>query len=276
MTPAAKREAVQKVQQKHGLSQRRATELAGCHRNTARYAPRRQDDIAVRERMVCLAHQKPAAGYRMLWSLLRGEEVPVNHKKVYRIYKEEKLALRPKGKKRFKSEGRGVPHRATAPGEEWALDFIHDALCDGRSFRTVTLLDTFTRQALEMECDTSLSGERVVRLLNRQIALRGLPKRLRIDNGPEFRSKALDVWAKQNKVALFFIEPGKPMQNGHIESFNGTFRRECLNQEWFTSLAQARDTIEAWRVDYNSLRPHSSLAYLPPDTWAKQRQTLSF
>jgi len=204
----------------------------------------------------------------MLWGTLRQEGWAVNHKKVYRLYKEEKLELRRKGKKRFKSELRGQPEFATTSNQLWTMDFVSDALSDGRSFRTLNLVDAFTRQCLAIETDTSLSGERVVRVLEAVMAKRGRPQVIQIDNGPEFRSKALDLWASKNEVKLHFIEPGKPQQNGLIESFNGRFRDECLNQEWFTSLQEARQLIEAWRVGYNTKRPHSSLGYLPPDVWA--------
>jgi putative transposase len=208
----------------------------------------------------------------MLCGLVRLEGWPVNHKKVYRIYKEEGLQLRRKGRKRLKSEGRGMPQSATASNQEWALDFVHDSLCDGRSFRTLNMIDAFTRECLAIETDTSLGSERVVRMLDHLLEARGTPQRLRIDNGPEFRAKPLDVWAKKNDVTLFFIEPGKPTQNGQIESFNGRFRQECLNQEWFTTLKEARQTIEEWRISYNTKRPHSSLGYMPPAMWAKQHQ----
>jgi len=220
--------------------------------------------------------ERPAAGYRMLWALLRQDGLLLNHKKVYRLYKANQWALPAKTRKRLKSEGRGLPEPATRPQEEWSLDFLHDALCDGRAFRILNVVDTFTRQALAIECDTSLSGERVVRVLEALRLQKGIPKRLRIDNGPEFRSKALDVWAKTYGVTLCFIAPGKPTQNGTVESFNGTFRRECLDQEWFVSLDQASETIEAWRVAYNTRRPHSSLGYLPPDVWAQQFKPLYF
>lgn len=159
----------------------------------------------------------------------------MNHKKVYRIYKEEKLALRRKGKKRFKSELRGQPESATTSNQLWTMDFVSDALCDGRSFRTLNLVDASTRQCLAIETDTSLSGERVVRVLDEVLALRSKPQVIQIDNGPEFRSKALDIWASKNEVKLHFIEPGKQTQNGLIESFTRRFRDECLNQEWFRS-----------------------------------------
>lgn len=270
MKPAVKRITVQHIQQQHGLSQRRASQLVQCNRNTARHISRRSDDGSLRIELRALAQGHPALGYRMLCGLLRLEAWPVNHKKVYRIYREEGLQLRRKGRKRLKSEGRGMPQPATCADEEWALDFVHDSLSDGRSFRTLNMIDAFTRECLAMETDTSLGGERVVRVLQQQVERRGVPQRLRIDNGPEFRSNLLDVWAKKNKVTLFFIEPGKPTQNGQIESFNGRFRQECLNQEWFTTLKEARQIIEEWRISYNTKRPHSSLGYLPPEVWAKR------
>jgi putative transposase len=264
---------VQHLQDQHSFSQRRACRLTHCHRKTARHTPKRhndQDDHEARQRLRELANQYVGLGYRMLGGHLRLEGRLINHKRVYRLYKEEGLQLRRKGKKKFKSEGRGVPEPATALHEEWALDFVHDRLSDGRTFRTLNMLDAFSRECLAMEVDTSLGGERVVRVLDQQLHQRTAPQRLRIDNGPEFRSKALDTWAKKNKVTLFFIEPGKPMQNGHVESFNGRFRQECLNQEWFTSLKEARHTIEAWRISYNTQRPHSSLGYLPPAVWVQR------
>jgi putative transposase len=220
--------------------------------------------------MRTLAEQKPAWGYRLLHSALRLEGYVVNHKKLHRLYREEKLALRKKSKKRLKCEKRGEIAAATRPGQRWTMDFIHDRLADGRSFRTLNLTDTFTRQCLGQEVDTSLSGYRVTRLLDRAVEKHGLPAEIQLDNGPEFRSKELDLWAYPNKVKLVFIDAGKPTQNGHIESFNGRFRAECLDQEWFGSLAQAREIIEAWRIGYNSQRPHSSLGYLPPDVWTQR------
>lgn len=216
-----------------------------------------------------MAAAKPAWGYRLLHGRLRLDGWSLNHKKAYRLYDEEKLALRKKSKKRLKCEKRGTVVAASKPKQRWSMDFIHDRLADGRSFRTLNLTDTFTRQCLAQEVDTSLSGQRVVRMLDRVFQERGLPEELQLDNGPEFRSQALDLWAYQNKVKLAFIDPGKPTQNGYIESFNGRFRAECLDQEWFGSLHQARQIIEEWRISYNSQRPHSSLGYLPPDVWTE-------
>jgi putative transposase len=258
------------LQQEHGYSQRRACRLTGCNRNSARHVSRRSDDEPLRVALTELAQEKPAWGYRMLHGRLRLEGWEFNHKKAYRLYREEKLTLRKKSKKRFKCEKRGPVVAASHPYQRWSLDFIHDRLADGRSFRTLNLNDTFTRQCLAQKVDTSLSGHRIVRALDRAVAEYGLPQELQLDNGPECRSQAVDLWAYQHQVKLIFIEPGKPTQNGHIESFNGRFRAECLDQEWFGSLQQARTIIEAWRISYNSQRPHSSLGYLPPDVWTEK------
>lgn len=274
MRPAAKRKVVRHIQEQHDLSQRRACRLVGCNRKSARHVSRRGDDAALRAALNDLADKKTAWGYRwgyrMLHGALRLDGWQVNHKKVHRLYREAKLALRKKGKKRFKSEKRGEVALPIAPGQLWVMDFVHDALADGRSFRALNLSDSFTRQCLAQEVDTSLTGARVVRVLEQVVQERGLPTVIRVDNGPEFRSKALDLWAYRNKVKLDFIEPGKPTQNGQIESFNGRFRAECLDQEWFSSLQHAREKIEAWRINYNSQRPHSSLGYLPPDAWTQR------
>jgi len=261
---------VEHLQHEHDLSQRRACRLIGCNRKSARHVFKRSDDAALRAALKRLAEKKPAWGYRLLHGALRLEGWKANHKKLHRLYREEKLALRKKGKKRLKCEKRGAVEEVTRPGQRWTMDFVHDTLADGRSFRTLNLTDTFTRQCLGQEVDTSLSGKRVVRLLDRAMEKYGKPQEIQMDNGTEFRSKALDLWAYENTVKLVFIEPGKPTQNGHIESFNGRFRAECLDQEWFGSLSQAREMIEAWRIGYNTQRPHSSLGYLPPDVWTEK------
>lgn len=257
------------LQNQHSYSQRRACRLLSCNRKSARHTSKRGGDAPLRQAMIALAQTKTAWGYRMLHGALRLEGWQFNHKKAYRLYHEEKLALRPKGKKRLKCEKRGEAMAAKQPNQRWAMDFIHDRLADGRSFRTLNLTDTFTLQCFAQEVDTSLIGQRVVRVLERVAKQQGYPSEVQIDNGPEFRSKPLDLWAYEHKVKLIFIEPGKPMQNGHIESFNGRFRAECLDREWFTSLHEAREMIETWRIGYNTQRPHSSLGYMPPDIWTQ-------
>jgi putative transposase len=259
------------MQEQHGLSQRRACELTGCNRGTARHVSRRQDDPVLRERMKQLADENRAWGYRLLCGKLRLEGFALNHKRAHRIYREEKLALRPRKRQRIKGEKRGHPPAPAKINEVWTMDFVSDALQNGRSFRTLNILDAFTRQCHCIEVDTSLGGYRVVRVLDQLILQHGTPKRLQIDNGPEFRCKPLEVWAQRHGVELYFIDPGKPNQNNRIESFNSRFREECLNQEWFLSLAEARRIIESWRRHYNSVRPHSSLKYLPPNEWARRQ-----
>jgi putative transposase len=273
--PVVKREVVRFVQAEYDYSQRRACRLIGSNRRTARHVSKRPDDTTLREAMKELAEQKPAWGYRMLHGALRLRGFVVHHKRVHRLYREEKLALRKKSKKHIKCEKRGMVEEAARPGQRWTMDFVHDALACGRGFRILNLTDTFTRHCLGQEVDSSLGAARAVRLLDRAVKENGCPEEIQVDNGPEFRSRALDQWAFKNKVKLVFIEPGKPTQNGHIESFHGRFRAECLDQEWFDSLPEARKVIETWRVSYNSQRPHSSLGYLPPDKWTenyKQKQ----
>lgn len=267
---------MQQLQAEHGYSQRRACRLIQCNRSTARHNSTRRDDSELRQRLKSLAQEQQRWGYRLLGAALRQEGFLVNYKRLYRLYKEEKLELRPKHRKRLKSEKRGRPALATKLHEVWTMDFMSDTLCDGRRFRTLNVLDVWSRQCLAIEVDTSLSSQRVVRVLDELVQQHGAPQRLQIDNGPEFRSQALDVWAKRHGVALHFIDPGKPTQNGHIESFNGHFRAECLSQEWFLHLREVRQTVGTWRMEYNTVRPHSSLGYLPPAVWAQQQQSLSF
>jgi len=198
------------MQEQHGLSQRRACELAGCNRSTARHVSRRQDDPVLRERMKQLADENRAWGYRLLCGKLRLEGFRVNHKRVHRIYQEEQLALRPRTRQRIKGEKRGHPPDPAQVNEVWTLDFVSDALQNGRSFRTLNLLDAFTRQCHCIEVDTSLGGCRVVRVLDQLVLRHGKPKRLQIDNGPEFRCQLLEEWAQRNGVELYFIDRASP------------------------------------------------------------------
>jgi putative transposase len=192
----------------------------------------------------------------------------VNHKRVYRLYREEGLAMRRRKGKRFRAEARVPLVLPTRANQMWTMDFTRDSLASGRKFRTLNLMDGYTREALWIEVDTSLPGLRVVQVLERVAEERDLPEAIQVDNGPEFISRVVDQWAYANGVALHFIDPGKPVQNAFIESFNGKFRDECLNQSWHTSLEDARQIIEAWRKDYNTVRPHSSLGYRTPKEYA--------
>jgi putative transposase len=199
----------------------------------------------------------------------------VNHKRVHRLYREEGLVVRRRKRKRVAERRGPSPTIALVPNACWCLAFMSDALATGRRFRTLGVIDTCTREALAIEVDTSLPSARVVRVLDQLITERGRPTEIVLDNGPELISRLLDQWADNHGIALGFIEPGKPEQHAVMESFNGRFRDECLNSHWFTSLADARHIIEAWRQDYNQVRPHSSLGYHTP-TEVYQQFTGSF
>ena len=255
------------------LSERRACGLAMVCRATVRYQTRRTDDESVRSRLRELAALRKRFGYRRLGLLLRREGVMVNQKRVYRLYREEGLSLRRRKRKRLTSEGRGPGESATRPDQVWSLDFVSDATAPGRRLKLLTVVDTYTRESLVVEVDTSISGERMARVLDRVIAERGAqPEEIVMDNGPEMTSRALDQWAYERGIKLRFIVPGKPVQNAFIESFIGRLRDECLNQHWFRSLADARQIVEEWRQDYNQFRPHSALGGLTPEEY-RQRTT---
>jgi putative transposase len=275
VTPAHKKEVAGYLQKQHGLSQRKAARLVISAPNVLRYHSKRPGDGAVRERLRELAGQRPRFGYRRLHVLLRREGVVINRKKTHRLYREEKLHLRPKKRRRITSSTRVAPESPKGPNQMWTMDFVHDNLACGRSFRTLNIMDAWSREALALEADTSLNGQRVVRVLEALVALRGKPRLIQVDNGSEFRGIEVDQWAYRNQVQLHFIEPGKPTQNGHIESFNGKLRDECLNQEWFTSLFHARCVLAAWKDDYNTVRPHSALNYLTPAQWAQSQSSFS-
>ncbi len=247
------------------MAERRACGLASIGRSSCRYRGSGRDDGPLKARLRELAAERRRFGYRRLHVLLCREGFVVNHKHVYRLYREEGLSVRQRCRKRVARERCPAP-APTGPNRRWALDFVSDALFWGRKIRMLTVVDLYTREALAIEVDTSLSGVRVAQVLDRVITERGqAPDEIVLDNGPELTSKALDQWAYEQGVALRFIEPGKPVQNAYIESFNGRLRDECLNEHWFLSLADARRTIEEWRIDYNRHRPHSSLGNLSPE-----------
>lgn len=268
VTPEHRRTAVTHVRQTAGVSERRACRYTGFGRSSQRYHARRPRREDLRARLHALALLRPRWGYRRLHVLLRREGHLVNRKLVQRLYREEGLHVRRRKRKRV-AVVRTPLVTPTRPNERWSVDFVSDALADGRRFRTLTVVDDFTREAPTIETAHSLSGACVVRVLARAAAEPGtLPGEIVVDNGPELTSQALDQWAHERGVRLRFIEPGKPVQNAHVESFNGRLRDECLNENWFTSLADARATIEDWRRDYNEVRPHSSLGGLTPNEFA--------
>ena len=252
------------MREAHGLSERRACILVGMKRSSCRYDARREELRGLRGRRRALAQERRRFGYRRLTVLLRWEGWTVNHKRVYRLYCEEGLAVRRRKRKRIGAVERQPLTIPIRPNQRWSMDFVSDALTDGRKFRSLNIVDDYNRECLAAEVDTSLPGARVIRVLERLGELRGLPEVLVTDNGPEFAGQALDAWAYPRGVRLHFIDPGKPVQNAFIESFNGKMRDECLNEHWFGTLVEARQTIEAWRRDYNEVRPHSSLGNRTP------------
>lgn len=262
VSTAQKREAV-KIMRESGLSERRAAELANLSRTAARYVCRPDTRTAEVSRLVQLAMKYIRFGYRRLAVLLRGEGFKINDKRVYRLYCKHKLQVRRKKRKRLKGTGQKIK-TAMQPNSTWAMDFMSDTLYAGRKFRTLNIIDCYTRECLDIEVDTSLPGERVIRVLEKLKWFHGLPDEIIVDNGPEFTCKQIQKWSKGNGVTFRYIDPGRPMQNAIVESFNGKFRDECLNEHWFTSLKDAKQIIEDWRISYNHVRPHSSLGYLTP------------
>jgi putative transposase len=217
-----------------------------------------------------IALSRVSYGYRRVQVLLRREGWPVNHKRVYRLYRLEGLGMRPKRHRRHVTGCRRMERpTATHPNECWSMDFMGDELYNGQRIRLLTLVDNFTRESLAIEVDQHLGGQRVAEILTLVALERGKPEKIQVDNGPEFVSKKLDQWAYLNGVELDFSRPGKPTDNALIEAFNGRFREECLNQSWFLSLEDAREKVEAWRQEYNSNRPHGALENLAPEKFAE-------
>ena len=259
----------------HGLSERRACGLVGVGRSTKRYRRRRTDASSLVARLRELAAEYPRYGYRRLHALLRREGQRVNRKRVQRLYREEGLAVRQKRRKQIAGTQRQPLACPLYPRVQWCMDFTSDQLADGRRIRTLNVVDVFTRECLGIEVALSLPAQRVVRALERIVAQHGKPTRITVDNGPEFISRQVDAWTHQHGITLGFIAPGKPSQNGFIESFNGKFRDECLDRHWFTSLDDAITTIKEYRMQYNTLRPHSSLGYLTPaEKLAEHRRSI--
>lgn len=269
VTPAVEREAVACLTQDYEVSQRRACQVVGCCRMTIRYASVRPDDAMLRDRMKAIAHERRRFGYRRIHVLLKREGVAVNHKRLFRLYREEKLCVRKRGGRKRAIGTRAPMLVPMSPNQRWSLDFVSDQLTDGRRFRVLTVVDDCTRECLALVADTSLSGLRVARELNQLITKRGKPKMVVSDNGTELTSNAILSWADETRVEWHYIAPGKPMQNGYIESFNGRLRDEKLNETLFTTLHQVRVELAQWRNDYNHQRPHSGIGWLTPSEFAR-------
>ncbi len=268
VSPQAKRQAVTALMTERRYGVTRACGLIGISRSLYGYRSRRPACAGLQERITEIAALKRRYGYRRVYTRLRREGWAVNKKRVYRLYREAGLAVRRRKRKRIGPVERRPLPKPTAPNLSWSMDFIADGLADGRRFRCLAIVDDFSRECLAIEVDTSLPGTRVAAVLDRLALDRGLPESITVDHGPEFDGKVLDEWAYRNHVRLDFIRPGKPNENAYIESWNGKFRDECLNEHWFTSLEHARRIIESWRQEYNTERTHSSLGDITPAEFA--------
>jgi putative transposase len=268
VTPAGKREAVAHLRTSFEVSERRACTALGVDRASMRYRSRRPDDAVVRGRLRELAAIRRRFGYRRLHVLMRREGLVMNHKKFRRLYREERLQVRRRGGRKRALGTRAPMAIPQGPNQRWSLDFLSDAFADGRRFRILAVVDDFTRECLALVADTSLPGLRVVRELEGIVAWRGRPTMCVSDNGTELTGMAVLRWCQEMRIEWHYIAPGKPTQNAFVESFNGRLRDELLNETLFTSLAQARAALAAWKDDYNDVRPHSSLGNMTPTEYA--------
>ena len=255
-----------------GLSIRRSCRLVGMWRATYTYKPKGKDDEVLRVRLRELAEQRRRFGCPRLHVMLKRESLVINHKRTERIYQEEGLSLRLKKRKRKAAVIRVRLPQAEHAGQRWSMDFVADSTWAGRRFRALAIVDDYSRECPAIEVDSSLPGTKVVEVLEGLAEIRGLPEVITVDNGPEFAGKTLDEWAYRQGIKLNFIRPGKPVENAYVESFIGKLRDECLNENWFSSVREARDIIETWRRDYNEVRPHSSLDNLSPMEFMETRE----
>ena len=264
VTPQAKRTCLELLINEHKMSERRACWLVGVQRSLFRYCSKRESEENLKQEIKKIAYEKRRFGYRRIHMMLKRNGLIVNHKRVYRIYKNEGLKVQKRSVRKRAMGTRRLELQPTRPNQKWALDFVHDVFSNGRRFRLLTVIDTFTRECLKIELDTSLNGRRVVNVLEELIGEKGKPEMIVSDNGTEFTSNHVIQWVSAKGLNWHYIQPGKPFQNGSIESFNGKLRDECLNENIFRSMNDAKELIEGWRKDYNQNRPHSSLKGLTP------------
>ncbi len=270
MTPEAKREAVAHLVACHEVSQRRACEVLQADRSAVRYQSKRGNDAELRETIKRVSSERKRFGYRRIHVMVEREGFKVNHKKLRRIYREEGLQVRKRGGRKRALGTRQPMIVPEAINQRWSLDFVSDAFTDGRRLRIFAVVDDYSRECLGLVADTSISGVRVARELDAVIAARGKPAMIVSDNGTEFTSQAILRWSQEVEIEWHYIAPGKPMQNGFIESFNGRLRDECLNENLFSSLAEAREILGKWKEDYNHIRPHSALGNIAPAEFVRQ------
>ena len=250
--------------QEHGVSQRQACSTLGVPRSSYQYTPRAKNDSPVIEELQALVQRHPAIGFWQSYFRIRRKGLIWNHKRVYRVYTGLKLNIRRRFKKRLPTRVKQALYQPESINEVWSIDFMSDSLWDGRKYRLLNIVDDYNREVLSLEADLSLPALRVIRVLEYLKEFRGLPQMIRVDNGPEFISHALDEWCRRHTISLTYIQPGKPMQNGYVERCNGSIRKELLNANVFYSLKEVREKIEEWMIDYNNHRPHESLNYRAP------------
>lgn len=255
---------VQFMVKEHGVSKRQACTALSVPRSTYQYLPKPRNDAPVITELQRLVDKHPAIGFWQSYFRLRRQGLIWNHKRVYRVYTALQLNIRRRYKKRLPARVKQALFQPQTLNEVWSIDFMSDSLWDGRRFRLLNVVDDFNREVLALEADLSLPSSRVIRVLEYLKEFRGLPKMIRVDNGPEFVSNALDQWCRRHNITLAYIQPGKPMQNGYVERCNGSVRKELLNAYVFNSLRQVRQQIEVWMTDYNHSRPHESLGYRAP------------
>ena len=248
----------------HGVSIRQGCKTVGLPRSSYSYERVKKDDDGLIDVLQKLVEKHPGIGFWQCYHRMRGRGFTYNHKRVYRVYTKLGLNIRRRARKRLPARAKQQLFAPDGPNQVWSLDFMHDSLWDGRCFRLLNIIDDYNRQVLRIETDTSLPALRVIRVLEQLRESRGLPKMIRVDNGPEFISAKLDQWCKQNKVTLAFIQPGKPTQNAYIERFNGSLRKELLSAYVFKTLDEVREKAQQWADDYNYERPHRSLGYKRP------------
>lgn len=269
MKPAARRAAVDHLIEHYRVGLTRSCGLMSISRSSYAYQSCRPDDRELRDAIRQKAAERKRWGYRRLQTLLHRDGQIANHKRIYRIYCEEGLQVRKRKRKRARTQRSFELNPSSAVNERWSIDFMHDSTVSGRKIRLLNIVDDYTREAIWMEVATSISGAYVSRVLDQLVDLRGKPKSLLTDNGPEFAGAVLDAWTYENGIEHHFIKPGKPNQNAYVESFNGRVRDECLNEHWWRNIDHAKEVIENWRIDYNEVRPHSSLNKSTPAEFAK-------
>jgi len=248
----------------HDVSQRQACKAVSLPRSTKRYCHRSKADEEIIDQLQQLIEKHPSIGFWQSYYRIRRKGFMWNHKKIYRVYTDMKLNIRRRYRKRLPQRVKQSLYQPQTINEVWSIDFMNDTLWDGRRFRLLNIIDDYNREILHIESDLSLPTVRLIRVLEYLREFRGLPQMIRVDNGPEFISHKLDMWCREHKISLAFIQPGKPMQNGFVERCNGNIRKELLNVYVFTSLTEVREKAEEWRTDYNCSRPHQSLGFVPP------------